>query len=111
MQASLLYGVQNEVDSKKGCLCAGGSRPDQRSMHASDVRLPVLAQMEELELVVDAASALIDRHVTDMLLSKCGLIGHCHAVKRYLLLSQARSCPCATLLCRSEASWLHLPQS
>ena len=47
-------------------------------------------QMEALELLVDATAALIDRHVTDTLRAKHDLVGHCHAIKRYLLLSQAR---------------------
>ena len=47
--------------------------------------------MEELEQVVDATAALIDRHVTETLLTKYSLVAHCAAIKRYLLLGQVRN--------------------
>ena len=67
--------------------------------------MPVLAtKMEALELLVDATAALIDQRATDTLREKHGLIGHCHAIKRYLLLSQARARTCSP--CMQHAVWL-----
>ena len=39
---------------------------------------------------MDAAAAGIDRHVTSVLLGKHRFAAHCDAIKRYLLLGQAR---------------------
>ncbi len=40
---------------------------------------------------MDAAAAGIDRHVTSVLLGKHRFVAHCDAIKRYLLLCQARA--------------------
>ena len=42
---------------------------------------------------MDAAAAGIDRHVTSVLLGKHRFVAHCDAIKRYLLLCQARPPP------------------
>ncbi|KAK9833447.1 hypothetical protein WJX81_006327 [Elliptochloris bilobata] len=45
-------------------------------------------QTADLEALVDAAAAGIDRHVTSVLLGKHRFVAHCDAIKRYLLLGQ-----------------------
>lgn len=51
------------------------------------------AQTAELEALVDAAAAGINRHVISVLLGKHRFAAHCDAIKRYLLLGQARMSP------------------
>lgn len=61
--------------------------------------------MDELEQVVDATAALIDRHVTETLLTKYSLVAHCAAIKRYLLLGQVT--PMAAMLPLQPELWRH----
>ena len=61
------------------------------SWSAAHTYFPVgRVQTAELEALVDAAAAGIDRHVTSVLLGKHRFVAHCDAIKRYLLLCQVR---------------------
>ena len=47
-------------------------------------------QMDDLERVVRATAAAIDRHVMSTMLEEHSFAAHCNAIKRYLLLGQVR---------------------
>jgi hypothetical protein len=46
--------------------------------------------MDDLERVMRATAAAIDRHVISTMLEKHSFAAHCSAIKRYLLLGQVR---------------------
>lgn len=88
MPACTAHGAHKTYRPHTQCACSSAAPVACASCLTRRVRPG--AQTAQLEALVDAAAAGIDRHVINVLLSKHRFVAHCDAIKRYLLLGQAR---------------------